>query len=283
MILQTTTYDPSEAEDRRKPSHVTRRDVFRAVAIIVILLAAFWPVYIKLKAARDGHVCKENLSQIAKGIALYSESNNDRMPPLYAEDAKYRPLVSKGRVNTWVSLIAPGVNKPEENFRCPAAQEDELVANAAPGGKTYLSSYGLFGAYASISVGDIDAPGTQIMVAETSNLGARGSYDPIPFVDDAGKKISDGFIIGLDNSNFTPDDNSLSQFGKSKYATRLAYFDTATGEFSADGEARHDTKIYALFADGHLEMLTPNMAAVQRLGAGGEISGRWRVPRISVR
>lgn len=277
MILQTDAYDPTESDDRPRSSHVSKKEILVVAVVLTVLIFVMWPVYVKFKGQRDKHVCKDQLLQISRGLLLYADENSGRLPPLYVMGDNFEPVLFKGRANTWISLIAPGVKGEKAAFRCPGAEEAETAPNAAPGGDTILSTYGLYGAMSSAPLEHVPNTASQVMVAETSNGGARGTYNPIPILDKAGKVMPDGFVIGLDNSNFLPDDSDMTTFAKSTAATRLAFYDTAKGDFTAEKIARHPTGIHVLFADGHIETVQAPFAHVTRATKSGEIIRAWQL------
>lgn len=292
MILATQPFDPTEPEDRRRSSHITRKEVIVILVVVIVLAIVLWPVYNKFKLQRDKHLCKDNLLQISRGLLLYAEENTGRLPPLYVAGENFEPRMFKGRANSWMSLISPGVRKPETTFTCPSAHEDELAPNEAPGGATIYSAYGKYGAMAAAPLEHVPSVATQVLVAETSNQGARGTYNPKPFKDASGKPVPDGYVIGLDNSNFQPDDSDMSAFFQSKLATRLAFYGSASGEFDPRKRARHPggarilrsdgttetvDGIHVLFADGHVETVTAPFAHVSRAPNSREIVKAWQL------
>ncbi len=278
MILQADAYDPTESDDRPRVSHISKKDLKWGLLIVLVLVLMLWPVWIRLKMQRDKHVCKDNLSQMAKALQIYALDNSDRLPPAYVAGDNYEPRLFKGRAVSWISLIAPGVRSPGSNFECPAAQPDEMAPNAGPDGTTIMSSYGLFGAVAAAPLANIPNPQWVAMIAETSNGGAQGTYNPSPMKDPAGQIVPDGYIVGFDNSNFLPTDSSIEVYAKSAKATRLAFYETKSGQFKADGVARHPGGIHILFVDMHVETLLPTVAVIKRRGAAGsEIVKTWAV------
>lgn len=278
MILHTEAYDPTDPEDRPKSNYLTMRDV--RVVIIALLVASLllWPAVMKMIAARDKHLCKDHLGQVAKALLLYAEDNLGRLPPLYVQGENFEPRQFKGGANTWITLIAGGVKDPKRSFNCPAAHDNETAASEGPEGITLRSSYGMFAAVSAAPIDNIPNPSSTAMVAETSNRGARDTYDPLPLKTKDGQVVDNGFVIGFDNSNFTPVDGGMDILEKSQFATRLAFYGTGKGEFKKDGLARHQGGIHILYADSHIETLPPTIANIRRMaGAGSDIIGAWAV------
>lgn len=277
MILSATPYDP-EGDDRPRASHISKKDLKWATILVLILVIVLWPIWARLKLQRDKHVCKDNLGQIAKALLLYAEDNSDRLPPAYVAGDNFEPRMFKGRAVSWISVIASGVRDATENFQCPAAKQEELAPNAGPDDSTIYSSYGMFAAIASAPRANIPNQSAVAMVTETANMGALESYNPLPMKDAQGKPVPDGYTVGFDNSNFLPDDSTMDILGKSKHATRLAFYQTANGEFKKDGAARHPGGIHILYVDLHVDTLPPTVAAIRRMGgAGSEIIKTWAV------
>lgn len=273
MILHTEAYDPTDPDDRPKSNYLSMRDVRVVVIAMLVTAVLLYPAVIRMIAARDKHLCKDNLGQIAKALLLYAEDNVGRLPPLYVQDDNFEPRQFNGRANTWMTLIAGGVRDPQKSFRCPSAHKDELAKSEGPDNSTILSSYGMFAALAAAPIANIPYPGSTAMVAETSNQGARGTYNPKPF-----SGVDDGFVIGFDNSNFNPDDGGMDTLSASRLVTRLAFYDTASGTFLKEGRGRHDGGIHILFADSHIETLPPTVAEIRRMaGAGSDIIGTWSI------
>jgi hypothetical protein len=278
MILHTEAYDPTDPDDRPKSNYLTLRDV--KVVIIALLVASLllWPAVMRMIAARDKHLCKDHLGQVAKALLLYAEDNLGRLPPLYVQGDNFEPRQFKSGANTWITLIAGGVRDAQKSFNCPAAHDEEAASNEGPGGTTVRSTYGMFAAVAAAPIDNIPNPSSTAMVAETANRGARDTYNPLPLKSKDGQMVDDGFVIGFDNSNFTPVDGGMDVLERSKFATRLAFYGTGKGVFEKEGLARHVGGIHILYADSHIETLPPTIANLRRMaGEGSDIIGAWAV------
>lgn len=269
-------YDPQDEEGRSSTGYVTRKDL-RAVIFVVILLGVLGtPVYHVLKKQRDQHLCTQNLATISKAVELYAADNEDQFPPICMTDLRGTPLMFNHGPRTWVSLTQRYAKNL--SYKCPAADQSEVVVNEPSAmGPTIESTYGLYGALAAQPKSAIANPGLVGLIGDTSNGGALDSYDPRPFVGNNGQKIPDGFLIGLDSSNFTPLDNSRKDLTAAKAVTRLAFRGAKDGKFGKDTTARHDEGVNVVTADGHLLQLKPGAALVtQRAGTGP--TGTWGVP-----
>lgn len=282
MILATGTYDPEEDEGRKRPSHITKKELVFVALGLVLLFLLLIPVYNKLKRDRDSHICLENLASIAQAMTIYQESNNARFPPIYmTSDTGYEPRTDNGLVYTWVSLLAPAMTA-RANFICPAAIEEENVTNensqtGASLSTAIISSYGMYGALQAFPKDSVPEPSGAALIADSASNGANGTIDPKRFKDSTGRTLPDGFLIGLDNSNFTPDDTSLNLFVKSASPTRLAFPASAKSGFASDTEGRHDGTIHVLMADLHVRSFTPLEAKLRHLGKSGEIEPPWAI------
>lgn len=278
MILHVEAYDPTDPDDRPKSNYLSMRDVRVVLIAMAVTALLLWPAVVRMIAARDKHLCKDNLGQVAKALLLYAEDNVGRLPPLYVQGDNFEPRMFGGRANTWMTLIAGGVRNPDKSFRCPAAHDDEVAKNEGHSGTTIESAYGMFGAVAAAPIDNIPNPGATAMVAETSNRGARETFNPLRFTNKAGEAVDDGYLVGFDNSNFTPVDSDMDVLSKATYATRLAFYQTSKGTFELEGPARHVGGIHILFADSHIETLPPTIATIRRLaGSGSDIVGAWAV------
>lgn len=264
MSESSSVYDPDvpEGTQARKSGMISRKDfiVFAVVALMVVLLA--YPIYQRLLDERNKHVCKTSLGDISQGLLLYAEENTGRFPPTHITSDTIAPeLFTKGtevRVNTWASLIASYV-KNKDAFYCPTAHKDEAVVTEGNKGETLYTTYGMFAGMSTSAVDKVPNPMGTVLLTETSNQGARDTYDPLPLMGGDGKARPDGFVVGLDSTNFSAEDQ-MSQIEKGKYATRLAFYGTANGIFSDTGACRHPAGNHFVFADGHIDTLNPTAA-----------------------
>jgi len=162
------------------------------------------------------------------------------------------------------------------NFKCPTAKPDEIVRVENPQGsdKVIELTYGMYIALSGKYISDLQNPSRTVVIAETSNMGAQGTYDPLPFKTSAGEIVPfDGFAIGYNDDNFVHSEVT-------NMVTRLAFYNTSTGEKGLEGPKvlpRHNKNILALFADGTLGKISPNQARVRHLTPG--LIGTWETPR----
>ena len=226
--------------------------------------------------------CVQNMRAISAAFGQYAAENDDKFPAIYASGAQGEPLLDpKGNAFAWTSVVSQYMNK-RASFLCPSATAEEAVIVSTmrkdkPDQKlrehpenTELLTYGMYAAYSTFLISQVENPNVVVMLAETSNLGARDSFDPLPFKDENGRIIPfDAFAIGWDNSNRVPD-------AKTKAVTRLAFYDVKNGNFTSEGPMRHDAGIHALTTGGGLVLLKPQDALYQQMPGMG--AGRWAVP-----
>ena len=155
------------------------------------------------------------------------------------------------------------------SYRCPAVEPGE--AGLTRRGKARLDeriAYGFYPPYATEFRANIDDPDETILVAETSDHGALGSYDPRPF-----KGVSDAFALGWDDSNVAPQSPATT-----KSITRLAFRDGAKGPYGPDATPRHQAGIHAVTVSGRKLLLGPGDSFVQ--WGLRNLVGRWRSPYV---
>lgn len=271
-------YDPNavDGDANRGSSYVTKRD-FRVIIIgIVVLTIMLIPIYKVLERNSQKARCAQNMAAIANGLGQYAALHDDRFPPLMRTHVgDYPDLGTSGMPFTWASDVQEFMN-PRANFLCPSATPQDVVNTESLQGTKLPVTYGMYAPYSTYLRSMIEDPDQTIIVAETSNFGASGTFNPKPFVDDQGNKVPfDGFAIGLD-------DNNWSGTEKSRYVTRLAFPDSASGKFGAKDPTRHDGGIHAITAAGSASpLLKPDSAVViRRFDLPG---GIWTVPPVSKR
>lgn len=269
LSIPADPYDPDEPEGSKKKSQYLSPKGFMAIlGVIIVLMVLLYPIYIKLKGDGEEAFCTQNMKAIADAIKIYSTETDDLMPPTHNMEADGDPsLIGSGRVpDSWVSKIQRYMTE-RQNFVCPTSKPEERVTSIAgvEKQKTVESSYGFYRGLSSVPTARIPNPAEIVAVAESSNLGALGSYDPFPF----GKpqdKVVDGFLIGWDDGN-------IMFTGKSSQVTRLAFY----GKPGSAQKGRHGTdqspRINAITADGHLKILSPSQASVEH--SPPRLKGLW--------
>jgi hypothetical protein len=283
MILSTSAYDPEEEEGRRRPSHFTRKD-FKIMSVIgVLVIIILIPVYIYLKQQRDSAICSRNLESIGKAMELYANDFSDRFPPTCFTDStgEHAQVFNKTEVFSWVSLLS-GYMNARSSFVCPSATQEENSFNYNPAGgkdkpKVIESSYGMYAALATQPRGSVQNLSDAALICDSSSNGANGTFDPLPFNGESGEKIRDGFMVGLDNTNFTPSQSSRKIYALSKSPTRLAFIDSAKTGFKEETVTRHPQGIHILMADLHAVTRNGSEVPVRHFGKG-DVTGLWTIP-----
>lgn len=269
--------DTIDSDAPGRSSHISGKDWRNIGIAIVILIIIMMPVYRKLMDDRDKHLCAQNAKAIMQAINLYAISNGDQFPPIYEQEfTAYAPRLYDGKPYTWVSLVTSYMG-PRATFLCPSAQEIEVVLTEPQSGKVPIStSYGMYGPWSAFPRYSVANPAQSILFAETSNAGALETFDPKPLPTAGGGSVIDGFLIGVNSSNFTPLDDSLEDLKKANFVTRLAFPETSKEVFKAKGKARHDAMIHAITIDGHLRLLNAASARIEKVGKdSSEFTGLW--------
>lgn len=280
-------YDPDEPEGSspRGSQYVSRRDVQWLLGITAVLVVALAPIYNHYRERSEKARCTLNMGAIANAMGLYREQWDSRFPPIAMLGDNDEPLLfplgpdgrpanayPEGKPYTWVSLLKEYMTR-RADFRCPSSRREELVENHHHEGPV-LSSYGLYVALSGLPLTSIDRPSETVAITETANHGALRTYNPVPFTDREGRVVPvDGFVVGFDTGNFDfePDQGT-------KAVTRLAYRDTAEGDFDVAKRSRHPRGNHFLFADGHMRTLPATAARVRYLGPD-ELTGLWSARR----
>ncbi|MFQ3586900.1 MAG: hypothetical protein SNJ76_04455 [Fimbriimonadaceae bacterium] len=241
------------------------RILLTAVAVFIVLMI---PVYLRMKEDAMATICATNFNQIRIAMGLYLEVNNDRYPPAYAEDENRNPMMFDGKVVSWVTLLHENLGR-RASFVCPASRPEEQVANVHPTDSqgVVMSSYGIYLPRAGREQWRVDDPSRAVIVAETANGGARGSYNPLPLLAPDGSPRPDGIVVAWNKSNFDrPELDSTA-------VTRLAFYNVADGAFEENSPGRHPRGIHVLYAGGGLGFIRAPDARLQRMG--NEVIGLW--------
>jgi len=271
-------FDPQAPEGDASVANIyfSKKDI-RVLGIgLVVLGIVLYPFYQYGVRQSEKARCSANMKAMMDAMNLYAEAKEDRFPPLYRTGNNGQPgLGNTGKPYTWADDVQPLMN-PRYSFQCPSTKPDEFVHNEDPNSSKgeLKSSYGMYAPYSAYSRSLIANPDQTAIIAETSNQGAQGSYDPIPLKDDQGNPVPDGMVIGWDNSNDEP--NAATRF-----VTRLSYGDSASGKFSKDGPSRHDNGIHILTVTGERLTLPPSAARVEHRTANtADIQGLWATPVV---
>jgi hypothetical protein len=273
--MSTDRYDPTNPEGDPSSSnpYLTKKDVKVIGIIIVALGIVLYPMYRYGVRQSEKERCSMNMKAISEALNLYAEAHEGRYPPVYRTgDGNAPGFGETGRAYTWCDDIAPFMNK-RVSFICPSSDPSEAATMEDPtdSSRVLKTTYGMYAPYGGYPISLIANPDDTALIAETSNLGSAGSYDPMKFKAPDGSFMPDGFVIGWDNSNDAPN-------AQTKSVTRLAYRDTANGVFKKDGESRHDNGIHVMTANGARQTLPPTAALIER--PMGQITGLWTIPLV---
>lgn len=255
-------------DENRRSDLVSRGDIKKFAIGLAVVAIVLSPIFFYLRENAYRATCGKNLLQLYKGITLYAAENNDRLPPVYVTTDTDAPLVDGGAANTWVQLVE-GQTKESVSTVCQSAGRQDPVQVHGEAGVRGLT-YGMYAPLGGEPMDLVDNPDQAVLLGETANMGASGTYDPLPFKDSAGAVVPyDGFIIGFDDSNLLPTE-------KSRSVTRLAFSDTANGEFKSDGSGRHRDGTHIVTASGRLRTIKPDMALLKLGGADNPL---WKLPK----
>ncbi len=278
----TDPYDASEQEDRSRSSYLERKDVrIIGIAVIAILLLML-PIYRMMVGDAERHICQNNMGQVMKAVLLYATDNGDRFPVVSAMDYQGNPMLfgegTDQAIVSWMTSVK-GYMSARASFVCPTADKSEYVSNQSTDG-IFHSTYGFYAPYSAADINRIKNPGATVLFAETSNHGAKDTFNPVPLIV-AGTKDQespfDGHVIGWDNTELIPVGPELLPRPSldARFVTRLAFPGTKGGKFTADSDARHSKGINAITAAGSLVVVTPSQAELIRNGKAKEVGGWW--------
>lgn len=276
VILSTEDFAPDAPEGASRSEYINRKDLKWIVIILVALGVVLAPVYLTMRAQQQKQACAANLGQIYKGLFLYSQLNDDRLPPVYEMEANGTPRLQyvggESAVISWASHL--GSHIPDRvRMSCPASTADENVPTLVygrPGKDDAIEpvSYGMVVSLSSMPLNDLADQNGTLLITETANNGAQGSYNPQPFRLDGKVVPYDGMAIGWNTSNSFPTPQT-------EWMTRLAFRNTSQGNFGGQTLGRHNLVNNAIMADGSLRHISAPDAKVkiQR----GRPSGIWNV------
>lgn len=278
------TYDPNavEGDSRVGSQYLSKRDIRVIVVVLIVLGVGLWPVYNVLLGNSEKARCVQNIKSIGSALGQYVEEYDGRYPSIFDDNAGTPAVNKDGIPFTWASSISKYM-KDRDSFLCPAAKPEEATVILTQRAVEHrpkeelkpipkdaeLLSYGFYIGFNTFLVSEIENPNRSVIVAETSNMGSMGTIDTHPYKLPNGKTIQqDGFVIGWDNSNTAPDDES-------KTVSRLAFSNSIDGLGKA--VPRHSGGNYGLTASGaYLPAMQPSSAGLNRMS--NQIVGYWAVP-----
>lgn len=263
-MSDTGRYDPNAVEGDASGGgqYITAKDLrIWGIALVVIAIFAF-PIYKVLEGNSERHRCIVDLQAVYEAVNLYAGEHDNRYPPLARLDPDGKPsLGDTGLPYTWASDAAAFMTK-RASFTCPSSDPSENVRSESAGGGEIASSYGMYIPDGGTLTTLVESPDDAILVAETANLGVKGSFDPMPYP----SSRPDGFAIGWSDGNSAPTKKTAG-------ITRLALFE----ENGKRTRGRHGNYVQAMTASGRLLRLTADDTAYRLDGVSG-INPHWRLP-----
>ncbi len=264
--------DLERTDEQPKSQYISKKDIKVFLIALILLAVLLSPVYFVLKENSDSYLCKRNMQAISKAIMLYAAENNDRLPPAYVTMDGVTPYVERdGGVYTWANLIHPHM-KRDTSLKCPKASEEDCFLDHDSGtGKLMHVSYGMYLPMGGMAISSISNPESSILVGETSSSTTIDAFNPFPIKGPEGQRLRDGFIITWNTGN---------RLGSEAISavSRLAYPNTASGQFKKDGAARHPGGNHFITVAGTSVTLPPTAAIVDWDPRRKVIQGKWTVP-----
>lgn len=259
--------DAPEGDKSRGNQYVGRKDLRWFIVLLIFFIAISIPLYKTMKVQSDEAGCTRNMKSISAAIQQYAVENDQRFPPIFERGENGAPFLLDGKPITWAGLMTLSSGT---TFKCPASHDHESVrVNGSSFEATMWSpkakkldyielTYGMLAALNVRAVTDVANDDQTVLISETSNHGANDVYNPKPFTLVNGDPVPfDAFSIGYDNNEFIADEST-------KYVTRLAFANSADGNFNKNSvKGRHkEGTLKVIFADGHLGRFGPDRAAV---------------------
>jgi hypothetical protein len=265
-----------EAVGAGSPSgHVRRQDLLIILAVLLVLAALSAPIYNHFRVRGEIAEDKANLREVFNSMSGYAQDNNDRLPPAYYELGGGTVAHEAGLPVAWPTLVGPGMSsRAKLRARAASPAESAQVLDGKSADRPVLVSYGMYRGLSCAPVGMVPDPTESVLVADSANGGARGSYNPVPLLDPDGRPSkSDAFVLGWDDSN------TVFSAG-TKAVTRLAIFGAKDGDFeTGKAKTRFGTTLYAVTVAGSLRELAPRDAKVRYVYP--LLEGEWWAnPRI---
>ncbi|MBS1723063.1 MAG: hypothetical protein JSS66_08950 [Armatimonadetes bacterium] len=255
--------EEDEREERRPRSrYVSWREFLIILAVLLLLLVMLKPTLDEMGRRAEESACKRKLHAIGIAIGSYMIDHDDRLPATCYMGFDGAPSLVDGLPQTWVTDVQPKMSA-RDDFVCPSAKPSEATRQMSKltGIKSATSTYGMYYGLSSVPINQVPNPGESLMIAETANLGALGSKDPVHFPGD----ISDGYFIGWDTGNLGFDRSTQS-------VTRLAFRDNP--DKSVGGRiGRHGDVVFGISVEGGLRPLSESDAKVMH--AAPRLKGAW--------
>lgn len=272
MVL-FSAYEADEPEGSKRPKSDMASPKFVALlaGIAVIVIVAAQPAIRQLRDEKFKTDCKSRLGSLSQSLQQYAIDHDGYLPPVYQMVPGTSLAVQdpEGRAIGWPVTVIE-YSKSAAIMKCPAAEPVDQAQSQSG----VQSTYGMYLPMGMAALANLSDPSGSILLAETANNGANGSFDPKPLMGENGKPISDnGFVIGFDSGN-SMDPEVLRDANS---VTRLAFRNVGNGQFSDSGKTRHGSSVFAILADGSLTTLKAPQSLVQhRVANSTELMAPWK-------
>ncbi|HEY3378673.1 MAG TPA: LamG-like jellyroll fold domain-containing protein [Armatimonadota bacterium] len=137
------------------------------IAIIAILAAILFPVFGKAREKARQAQCTSNQKQLALAFQLYSQENEEKLPPAFTTDANSNGQYEAGDTLAWMDAV----NMPAggKMLHCPSREKTAV----------FISDYAYDSALSGLSLADIANASSVVLTADsTSPAGSYASNPP---------------------------------------------------------------------------------------------------------
>lgn len=192
------------------------------IAIIAILAAILFPVFLKARARAYRATCQSNLKQLGLAVTLYTQDNDEKL--MAGHPLAVLNPDGGGNYGGWAGPVYPYLRAPAV-FLCPTdPRTPQTVGGVTSDPLTYFTNINLSAgaAPAGLPLSALTAPSATVMLAEATGGGLSASTVPL-----------------------TDPDESLSTFANQFVS------------ITAPGANRHEGGRDFLLADGHIHWLRP--------------------------
>ncbi len=277
LLFMAYAADEPEGSASKGSQYLSGRELKVILLILAVIFVSLIPIYQQVMKQRNFVVCIDNMKSISDSTRLYSVDNEEKLPPCYFADNENNPILVNGLPITWATIIQDKM-KSVGQFKCPSAQSVELAKSLPFSGKDPInSSYGMYSAMNMQFVSLLRNPDSTVLFAETSNAGALGTLNPVPFKNLAGENmLNDGFLLGFDSGNYS---DALT-LRKAQFTTRLAFkkdLSSATPiELGRHMDKKGNQMINVIYAGGGAGQLYPGDNKVtRRTKDDDDLTGIW--------
>ena len=161
------------------PSGFTLIELLVVVAIIAILAAILFPVFLKARARAYRATCQSNLKQLGLAVTLYAQDSDEKLMPGHLLAASNPD--GGGNYGGWAGPIYPFLRAPTV-FLCPTDPRTPLTTGGVTSNPlTYFANINLSAgaAPAGLPLSALTAPSATVMLAEATGGGLSASTAPL--------------------------------------------------------------------------------------------------------